>query len=89
MLLTGKYTLHEKLGLGWSGPFSSNIFMESSDVNKEELMEEIDSVEVWSVFNRMWVDERIQESFKAEEISEADKKELYSYVADLMDGPPY
>lgn len=52
-------------------------------------MEEIDSVEVWSVFNRMWVDERIQESFKAEEISEADKKELYSYVADLMDGPPY
>jgi hypothetical protein len=63
--------------------------METRSLNKEELRKEIDSVEVWSVFNRMFLDEEIQKAFKAGEITEKDKVELYSYIADLMEGPPY
>lgn len=55
-------------------------------MNKKELEKEIFNCEDWGFQNRFWISEQIEKARLKDEITEKEKVELYTLVADEMEG---
>lgn len=54
-------------------------------MNFDEIQQEIFDCEQFDIFNRLWLDDKIQKGLKNEDITKAEKLKLYELIADEME----